>query len=144
MPSCRQPSCREYDLDGFAVPDQLDSLHNLLTRVAGDHPEIDPLDIMLFETAVNEIANNVVEYGKPAGEVQWHLKFVVDSDAIKCDLIDTGQPFEVHLSASMPDELAEGGRGLPMAQAILDEVKLMRSQEANHWHMVRRLKAGRA
>lgn len=48
----------EYQLEGFAVPEQLEAVHELLGQAAAEHPELDPMDVMLFETAVIEIANN--------------------------------------------------------------------------------------
>ncbi|MFC4616818.1 hypothetical protein ACFO3K_18975 [Cellulomonas algicola] len=58
---------REYVLEGFAVPEELSHVSDLLELAGAEHPEVDPTDLMLFETAVVEIANNVVEHGKPHG-----------------------------------------------------------------------------
>ena len=42
----------EYVLEGLAVPESLNLLHDLLDRVGRDHPDVDSADLMLFETAV--------------------------------------------------------------------------------------------
>jgi serine/threonine-protein kinase RsbW len=133
------PGDEEYVLEGFAVPDQLDAVHTLLARAAGEHPGLDPMDVMLFETAIIEIANNVVEYGRPEGEVRWKFTIHVREDEIEAELDDTGQKFTPSQGGAMPGEDAEGGRGLPIAEALLDQIEFDRIDDTNHWHMVRRL-----
>ncbi|GAA1735510.1 ATP-binding protein [Microbacterium paludicola] len=128
----------DYSLDGFAVPAELHRLHTLLERVGAEHPELDPMDLMLFETAVIEIANNVVEHGVPSGEVRWLFEVRVTDEAIVADLHDSGQEFSPTFGEQMPGEDAEGGRGLPLAEAVLDELEVNRTDEGNHWRMVRR------
>ncbi|GAB2455991.1 ATP-binding protein [Xylanimonas ulmi] len=129
----------DYTLEGFAVPAEIDHVHALLERVGAEHPEVDPTDLMLFETAVVEIANNVVEHGRPRGEVRWRLSLTVSADEIEAELLDSGQEFVADLDTPMPDLLAEGGRGLPLAGALLHRIELVRLDDANHWRMVRRL-----
>jgi serine/threonine-protein kinase RsbW len=129
----------QYVLEGFAVPAELARVHELLERAGAEHPEIDPTDLMLFETAVIEIANNVVEHGKPAGEVRWRLTLEVTGTEIRADLDDTGHEFTADLDAPMPDEDAETGRGIALAGAVLDKIELQRADGENHWRMVRRL-----
>lgn len=133
------PGDNEYVLEGFAVPEQLDAVHSLLAQAAGEHPELDPTDVMLFETAIIEIANNVVEYGRPEGEVRWKFIIRVRDDEIEAVLDDTGQTFTPVQGKEMPGEDAEGGRGLPIAEALLDKIEFERSGDTNHWRMVRRL-----
>jgi serine/threonine-protein kinase RsbW len=128
----------DYTVDGFAVPDEIDRLHALLERVGAEHPDLDPMDLMLFETAVIEIANNVIEHGVPRGEVRWRFEVTVTGQAIVADLHDSGQAFSPTFGAQMPGEDAEGGRGLPLAEAVLDELDVDRTDDGNHWRMVRR------
>lgn len=130
---------KEYLLEGFAVPDQLDAVHALLAQAASEHPGLDPTDVMLFETAIIEIANNVVEYGRPEGAVRWKFTIRVHEDAIEAELDDTGQTFTPAHGKAMPGEDAEGGRGLPLAEALLDQMEFKRMGDTNHWRMVRRL-----
>jgi len=133
------PVGKEYVLEGFAVPDQLEAVHTLLARAVDDHPSLDSTDVMLFETAVIEIANNVVEHGRPVGEVRWKFTIRVHEEEIEAELDDTGQQFTPRQGEDMPDEDAEGGRGLPIAEALLDQIDFRRMDGTNHWHMVRRL-----
>jgi serine/threonine-protein kinase RsbW len=129
----------QYVLEGFAVPGELAKVHELLERVGADHPELDPTDLMLFETAVIEIANNVVEHGRPVGEVRWRLRLRVSEAQIEAELNDTGQEFTGDLDAPMPDEHAETGRGFALAGAVLDKIEFERVDGENRWRMVRRL-----
>ena len=46
-------------------------LRDLLEAVGREHPDLDRGALMLFETAVIEVAGNVVEHGRPPGQVQW-------------------------------------------------------------------------
>lgn len=134
-----KPGGKEYVLEGFALPDQLDTLHTLLAQAAAEHPKLDPMDVMLFETAIMEIANNVVEYGRPEGEVRWRFTIRVREHEIEAELDDTGQAFTPVLGKAMPGVDSEGGRGLAMAEALLDQIEFERMGDANHWRMVRRL-----
>jgi len=133
------PTGKDYVLEGFAVPDQLDAVHALLAQAAADHPNLEAMDVMLFETAIIEIANNVVEYGRPEGEVRWKFTIRVREDEIEAELDDTGQTFTPEQGKGMPGEEAEGGRGLPIAEALLDQIEFKRMGDTNHWRMVRRL-----
>ncbi|MEO5851860.1 MAG: ATP-binding protein [Nocardioides sp.] len=130
----------EYTLTGLAVPAGLDDLHDLLERIGTEHPQLSAADLMLFETAVIEIAGNVVEHGRPPGEVHWTFTLAVLEDRIEATLSDDGVPFEggdALPDAEMPDALAEGGRGFALAGAVLDELDYRRTDGANHWQLVR-------
>jgi serine/threonine-protein kinase RsbW len=128
-----------YRLDGFAVPGELDRVHELLERAGSEHPEVGATDLMLFETAVIEIANNVVEHGRPIGEVRWRFVLTIDGQELGADLYDSAEAVNVDLDAGMPGADMEGGRGLPLAGALLDHLSVERSDGGNHWRLVRRL-----
>lgn len=130
---------RTYRLEGFAVPAELDRVHELLGRAGAEHPEIDATELMLFHTAVIEIAANVVEHGRPEGEVRWEFVLTIDSSEIVADLYDSAEATTVDLHAPMPEAEAEGGRGVPLAGALLDEIVVQHTPDGNHWHLVRRL-----
>ena len=61
----------DYRVDTLAVPETLNLLHDLLDRVRDENPDVEATDLMLFETAVIEIANNVVEHGRPPGTIRY-------------------------------------------------------------------------
>ncbi|NHA68150.1 ATP-binding protein [Phycicoccus flavus] len=131
----------DHRLTGFAVPEEIEALHDLLERVGRDHPDLASLDLGLFETAVIEIANNVVEHGRPPGAVRWTFGVDVHPDRVVGVLTDDGEalPATVDVgSAVMPGVEDESGRGLPLATAVLDELTYGRADGVNVWTMVRR------
>jgi serine/threonine-protein kinase RsbW len=133
----------EYTLDGLAVPESLGLLHDLLEKVAEDHPGLSPNDLLLFETAVIEIAGNVVEHGRPPGEVRYTFTLAVLPDRLEAVLTDTGEEVPDPDGADlMPDGWDETGRGLPLARAALDELSYARGDDGNLWRMTKRSAAG--
>jgi serine/threonine-protein kinase RsbW len=130
----------DYLLDGLAVPESLNLLHDLLEQVGQDHPELAPSDLMLFETAVIEVAGNVVEHGQPSGQVRWSFRLAVREDSLEASLSDSGEEYPGGAwGTDMPDAMEEDGRGLALATAVLDSLAYERSGEVNQWSMVRRL-----
>ena len=127
----------EYRVDTLAVPETLNLLHDLLDRVRDDHPDVESTDLMLFETAVIEIANNVVEHGRPPGTIRYSFVLDVDSDKLLGHLSDGGPPLEGS-ERPMPDITSENGRGLALARVALDDLEYERVGDHNEWTMVRR------
>jgi serine/threonine-protein kinase RsbW len=127
----------EYRIDGLAVPESLELLHELLERVAREHPEVSPADLMMFETAVIEIAGNVVEHGEPAGQVSYGFCIEVLPDRLHGCLSDSGDAVSRSVPGSMPDEWDENGRGLALAGSVVDELSYSRVDGENHWRMTR-------
>ena len=130
----------DYILEGLAVPESLNLLHDLLERAGREHPDLDARDLMMFETAVIEVAGNVVEHGRPQGRVTWAFRLSVRSDRLEAQLSDSGEEYPGGTwGTTMPaDLLQEEGRGLALATAVLNSLDYERSAGANHWTMVRR------
>lgn len=130
----------DYTLSGLAVPDELDRLHDLLERAAAENPQVSAGDLMMLETAVMEVAGNVVEHGRPPGEVRWDFRLRIGK-RLEAELRDSGEEYAGDASAwtAMPGELAEDGRGLPLATLALDELGYRRDGESNVWTMAREL-----
>ena len=127
----------DYVLEGLAVPESLNLLHDLLERVGREHPDLDAGDLMMFETAVIEVAGNVVEHGRPRGDVTWAFRLSVLPDRLDAQLSDSGEEYPGGTwGTAMPtDLLQEDGRGLALATAVLDSLEYERSDTANHWTM---------
>jgi serine/threonine-protein kinase RsbW len=130
----------DYVLEGLAVPETLNLLHDLLERAGREHPDVDPSDLMLFETAVIEVAGNVVEHGRPPGHVTWAFRLSVHPDRLEATLSDSGEEYTVGTwGTEMPaDLLQEDGRGLALATRVLHSLDYQRAAGANHWTMLRR------
>ncbi|HET9127089.1 MAG TPA: ATP-binding protein [Propionibacteriaceae bacterium] len=132
----------EYRMDGLAVPESLEQLHELLERVRRDHPDVDETALMMFETAVVEIHGNVIRHGRPRGKVSYEFRLEVQDDRLRAHLTtdDDEVPDLSHLHGLEPaDPLAESGRGLWLAEAMLDELRYARSGNHNIWTMVKLL-----
>lgn len=127
----------DYSLDGWAVPEGLEELHSIIDRAATDHPDVSRDDLNMLETAVIEVAGNVVEHGRPVGEVRWSFQLAVTREQLKVTLTDDGHVYEGPLDADMPGELEEAGRGLPLASLVLDDLAYERRGGVNVWTMVR-------
>lgn len=129
---------RQYVVAGFAVPEGLEQLHALLDRVRAEHPLLGARDLMAFETAVIEIAGNVVEHDRSA--TTWTFTLDVTSNELRGSLADDGTSFEGDVDADLPDDpLAESGRGLALAGSLLDELTYERVEGRNHWRLARTL-----
>jgi serine/threonine-protein kinase RsbW len=130
----------EYALDGLAVPETLSLLHDLLEQVGRDHPGVAAEDLSMFETAVIEIAGNVVEHGLPRGEVTYGFRLVVRPDRLEATLWDSGGPVpeaERRVTGELPGEWSEQGRGLVLAGTVLDDLGYQRVAGGNRWQMTR-------
>ncbi len=129
-------SGESYNLSGLAVPEGLDSLHELLARAAREHPSVPSGDVMMLETAVMEIAGNVIKHGKPSGAVAWTFTLDV-GPPLRATLADSGEQYAETWTGEMPEEMAESGRGLALANAVLDELLYERRDTINVWTMIR-------
>ena len=138
MPGDTEPRSGEYVLEGLAIPAALSHLHDLLEKVGAEHPGLAAEDLLMFETAVIEVAGNVVEHGRPEGKVVFHFRLAVLPDRVEARLEDAGKELDGDPGASeLPDPLAEHGRGLALTRAVLDEFSYERLDGTNVWHLVR-------
>lgn len=126
----------DYRVDTLAVPETVELLHDLLDRVRAEHPDVERTDLMLFETAVIEIANNVVEHGVPPGTVSYTFTLEVEPDRLVGRLSDGG-PRLTDVHTVLPDVESESGRGLALARMALDELDYQRVGDHNEWRMTR-------
>lgn len=98
------------------------------------HEEVPSRVRMEIEIAACEIAANIVEHCCPVGLwMELHIRL----NEVQIEFTDTGAPIAVDLdSVRMPDEMAERGRGLAMAQATLRLLSYFRDEVGNHWRLV--------
>ena len=94
---------------------------------------------MRLGIAVSEIAANIIEHATASLDrlVQLHMWAHVHENEVLVKFADDGIPAPSAPSAppshAMPDELAERGRGLPLAQSVLNRLTYHRADETNHW-----------
>ena len=91
------------------------------------------------DLAVAEIAANIVEHTGRIRAATVEMQMRILPDHVEVLFTDTGDEAEVDLdNVQMPDELAEHGRGLAIAQAVLAQLSYTRTELNNHWTLVSR------
>jgi serine/threonine-protein kinase RsbW len=123
-----------------APPADVNDFHDFLADVWALAPGVSDIDRISLETALVELAANVLRHadGEGAG-LTCELTISVDDHAISVAMRDTGEPGDIALlDLEMPALDAESGRGLPLIDALVDEVEHRHDGEHNHWRLVRR------
>ena len=129
-----------HTLEMSVPPDDVDTVHNLLETVWSDAPGISLRDRMSFETALVELASNVIQYANAGTGVSCRVSVETQEDQISASLCDSGKAADVELDGRrMPDGMAESGRGIALIQALVDELTYSRDDDVNHWEITRRL-----
>ena len=91
--------------------------------------------------AAIEIAANIVQH---CHALRVGMEIMARTNEVEVDFTDTGDPATIDLEATrMPDDLAETGRGLALAQAVLDRLAYFRDDVGNHWRLVSKAFPGR-
>jgi serine/threonine-protein kinase RsbW len=123
-------------LEADVALESLDLVHDTLAAWWNEVGEVDVRTRFAFETAVIEIAGNVIEHTIAAEAAQgrhFTLELVAD-DALTATFRDDGLPVALDLSAvTMADEDDESGRGLALALAAVDRLDYQRVDGRNVW-----------
>ncbi|MCW2582911.1 MAG: hypothetical protein JWQ53_1701 [Klenkia sp.] len=139
----------EHVLRVNARPESLEQVHELLAALWADDA-MPTLDRMHFDTAVAEVAANIVEHATRGQDVTLVLRVSGWPDRVEARFEDDGAEAHVDLAAAAmpgsgdPDDLdavlalAEDGRGLALARAAVDELVYEREGSTNRWFLVRR------
>ena len=93
-----------------------------------------------FETAVVEIATNIVEHTRRAegrAGIGYSIELTADETQLTAVFRDNRMPADIDLSTiTMPDLEDESGRGLAFALAALDSVEYRHVDGRNFWTLV--------
>lgn len=115
-------------------PAALEQIHGALEAFWRKHEHVPQHIRNEISIAAGEIAANILEHARA---VTLWMELRVRPDAVEVEFIDPGEPAELDLTAaSMPDEMAERGRGLALAQAALRLLSYFRDEVGNHWRLV--------
>jgi serine/threonine-protein kinase RsbW len=115
-----------------AEPAALERVHELLEQLWEDADDVGADDRIRFETAVTEIAGNIVMHAPDGRPLEFTLQVGARPDRIEARFEDAGRRVDVDLAAAqLPDDLAESGRGLALALAAADEVEYRREGATN-------------
>lgn len=91
-----------------------------------------------LEIAAAEIAANIVEHGGRATPIRIHMSVLEMSQRVEIVFTDSGPPADVDLEVPLPHEMAERGRGVPLARAAVDELSYSHELGENRWTLVSR------
>lgn len=129
--------------EDFEVPATIESLDTVQDRFGAWWHGLgvdDPTRRYALETAVAEIAANIVEHTRRADR-ETGRRYTVELDATDAAFVavlrDNGRPSDVDLSAvTMADVDEENGRGLALAIAALDRLEHRHEGGHNVWTLV--------
>jgi serine/threonine-protein kinase RsbW len=131
----------DFVLETTASPSSLDEVHDLFARLWAGADDVQLADRIAFETAVSEVAANIVEHAARYEAVAMRLVLRASHDRVEAHLEDLGYPYDAGAAApaAVPgDPLAEHGRGLGIARALTDELMYERDGAVNRWFLLRR------
>lgn len=131
-----QPEFRAFE--STVGPGTLGEIGAALQRAWLAYPHVPAAVRMHMDIATAEIGANIVEHAVSARPICLTMDIAVQPDRMRVEFTDDGDPVPVPVdlgSVQMPDELAERGRGLALAQAVLDELHYRRTH-LNHWTLV--------
>lgn len=119
-------------------PADVDTVHELLNTVWADCPTVSMTDRMSFETALIELAANVIQHADSKNEVSCTLTVEASTGELVATMSDSGEPVTTQLvGRAMPDELSENGRGIALIQALVDDLSYDRMDGKNRWRLRR-------
>ena len=118
-------------------PATLDEIGTILERMWSLHPHVPDSVRTQIVIAVGEIGANIVEHAARGGPVRLRMEVLVSLEEVRVAFLDDGPSAQMQITAppEMPDEMAESGRGLALAHAVLDRLWYHR-QIFNHWILV--------
>lgn len=121
-------------------PGDVDDIHDFLAALWAEAPEVSDIDRISLETALVELAANVLRHADSSGSgLTCEVTVSVRGDAIVVTVRDTGEPGDITLvGLEMPALDSESGRGLPLIDALVDEVEYDHDGQHNLWRLVRR------
>jgi serine/threonine-protein kinase RsbW len=124
-------------LETVTGPATLDEIGTILERMWSLHPHVPDSVRTQIVIAVGEIGANIVEHAARGGPVRLRMEVLVSLEEVRVAFLDDGPSAQMQITAppEMPDEMAESGRGLALAHAVLDRLWYHR-QMFNHWILV--------
>ena len=117
-------------------PDTLADIARFIDEVLSTHQHVPDTVRMQVSIAAGEIGANIMEHAGRAQPVSIRMEVRVLIDEVWVEFIDHGAPAELDLTTiGMPDDMAERGRGLALAQSVLEKLTYRRNAK-NHWVLV--------
>ena len=122
---------------GGAHPDPLGAIQAELDSLWLAHPHV-PDDVRTqMSIAAAEIGANIVEHTGGSQPVAIKMGSELVGDQVHVTFTDDGPPVDIDLaSVTMPAATAERGRGLAMAQTVLDQLAYRCDDLGNQWTLI--------
>ncbi|MDP9028719.1 MAG: ATP-binding protein [Actinomycetota bacterium] len=125
----------------------INQVHEGLAELWRRHPRISGADRMAFETALIELATNVIRHSLRAESADTELRLAVGVTELSAEIIDNGPEFRGYLDHfALPGLSAESGRGMAVIDSLMDVFEYTRvpaqnswTPAQNHWRIIRRL-----
>lgn len=118
-------------------PQDVNEVHESVGDLWTLNADLGSLERMRFETALVELAGNVIEHA--AGEQRLLCSLVLKRTptALEALLTDTGVEVKVPFRAAMPDpeEMSESGRGVALIEMLMDDFSYERDAAGNRWRL---------
>ncbi|MGS0687371.1 ATP-binding protein [Nakamurella sp. GG22] len=116
----------------------LNRIHDALDSWWSAKRDVSVVDRMMFELAIIEVAGNILAHRSESEAFTCSLRVTITSSTLGAEFRDSGAPVQVDLSAlTLPGADAEGGRGLPLVRAAVDDLSYERIEGENRWRMSR-------
>ena len=134
-----------FSLRADGVPESLELVHELLEKVWESEAGIDLMARIRFETALIEVASNIIEHSRPAASdpIQFELELECSPERLYAEFHDNAKPAGIDLSATPPPEdlsslenISSSGRGLALAKVALDEFSYAKLDAGNKWTLL--------
>ena len=118
-------------------PDPLGAIQSELDTLWSIYPYV-PDDVrMRMAIAAAEVGANILEHTGGGQPVRIRMRSELVGDQVHVTFTDNGPPADIDLtSVAMPDAMAERGRGLALAQTVLDQLAHRCDDLGNQWTLV--------
>jgi serine/threonine-protein kinase RsbW len=128
----------EHSLHACVDPSCLSKVHLLIEDLWAEATDVADTDRFLFESAVLEIAGNIVQHSVSDHQILCNLTLRVYQNRLEAVFSDTADAAVIDVdSAALPDDAAEHGRGLAMTKRAVDQLSYTREGALNCWRLSR-------
>jgi anti-sigma regulatory factor (Ser/Thr protein kinase) len=121
-----------------ARPEGLEDLHTAFDQFFAE-AEVPLDDQIALLTAAGEVAANIMEHAcRDLPDAEMLLELYGRHGGFEVAFTDPGTEFETDsLHGDTVDSGSEGGRGLQLVRASVDEVEYQRKEDTNRWRLLR-------
>jgi anti-sigma regulatory factor (Ser/Thr protein kinase) len=128
-----------FSADGAGVSELHATVDRLLELARSADAPVPEADAIAWRTALAEIAANILRHAcSDVVGAMVTLSLTRFSDRVEATFEDPGKPFEAPPTRVVED-MPNGGMGLSVARASVDELAYTRLSDTNRWRLVRRL-----